>query len=257
MPHMSHYNPLQPRVPRGYPHGGRWTDDDFTPLHQAFLPAAPLIAEAGAATAAVAGRVATAKTIEAALTLLASLSVWNSEQYQAILAFKARDYRRDELDERRWAEVGLLTKEEVKKICDRFLQVRAITDAAVSVVRSEKPRPTGHVFGSRVHKIVRDVIHGPNDDPLDENFRAEVSILKTKEEAYGTPGSIRVDVIENVGNGTVCVYDVKTGSSILKPERMAEIVRKVFDLYGPKAKRIVVAEVGVARPLRLRWSPFK
>lgn len=53
----------------------------------------------------------------------------------------------------------------------------------------------------------------------DPDFRAEVSYLKNQEENYGGKDSIRIDVLEKVGDGTVCVYDIKTGQRGLSVAR--------------------------------------
>ena len=70
----------------------------------------------------------------------------------------------------------------------------------------------------------------------------------TTEEArrYGEFRSIRVDVLENVGNGTVCVYDIKTGDRGLSISRMDEIALNVNRLY-PGTQRVIVIET---RPTR-------
>lgn len=47
---------------------------------------------------------------------------------------------------------------------------------------------------------------------------------------------------ENPGSGTVCVYDVKTGRSGLKPARMLELASTV-QYYYPGTQRIIVTEV--------------
>jgi hypothetical protein len=80
------------------------------------------------------------------------------------------------------------------------------------------------------------------------NFRAEVSRLKGQEAdaAYGARGSIRIDVFENVGRGTICVYDIKTGEAGLSARRMADIAESAFE-YFPNTKRIIITEV---RPRR-------
>jgi len=71
-----------------------------------------------------------------------------------------------------------------------------------------------------------------------------VSFIKLKPDAtYGTRASIRVDVLEYIGNGTVCIYDLKTGNAILDPKRMFEIAKKVFAGYGINVERIIVTEV--------------
>lgn len=67
------------------------------------------------------------------------------------------------------------------------------------------------------------------------------SFLKSEEAAYGSRNSVRVDVLENVGDGTVCVYDIKTGTKGLSPGRMVEIATGVRSYY-PGTRRIMVIE---------------
>jgi hypothetical protein len=63
-----------------------------------------------------------------------------------------------------------------------------------------------------------------------------------EDDRYSRRGSIRIDVLENVGDGTVCVYDIKTGEGGLAPGRMAEIAKNVFSVYHG-TQRIIVTEV--------------
>ena len=44
---------------------------------------------------------------------------------------------------------------------------------------------------------------------------------------YGTKGAVRVDVIETLPDGTINVYDLKTGSAKLTPKRIAQIQKAV------------------------------
>jgi len=53
-------------------------------------------------------------------------------------------------------------------------------------------------------------------------------------------------VLESVGNGTVCVYDIKTGRRGLSTARSAEIVGTVFSRYQG-TRRIIMIET---RPTR-------
>jgi hypothetical protein len=56
------------------------------------------------------------------------------------------------------------------------------------------------------------------------NIRTEVSYLNGKEVDYGTPGSVRLDVVEYNANGNITgVYDLKTGSATLTPARIEQI----------------------------------
>lgn len=95
-----------------------------------------------------------------------------------------------------------------------------------------------------MHKQLADTINGPGGyrQPADANFRAEYSLIKSEEaKHYGEAGSIRVDVLENVGNGTVCVYDIKTGDKGMNVSRMDEIAFNVNRLY-PGTLRVIVIE---------------
>ena len=103
-------------------------------------------------------------------------------------------------------------------------------------MRREEIYRTDREYGTKVHKALKDSI-----DVLDDpNFLAEASAIKSIEAGYGKRGSIRVDVLENVGDGTVCVYDIKTGKSKLTTARMLEIASHVHSLYtGTKRIRVI------------------
>jgi len=195
--------------------------------------------------------------ISALLALFAALSARNSPDQRAVITFKAREFLGDKQGKLK-PEVRLLDREEVEKICRNLDIVQGLTDAAVADFWDERKQLGPSKFGTKVHKSVKDAINGPQPEPRDPNFKAEVSELKTLEEAppeakppiheqgkevkYGTKDSIRVDVLENVGNGTVCVYDIKTGRKGLDPARMAEIARAVKRSYGAESQ-IIVTEV--------------
>ena len=85
------------------------------------------------------------------------------------------------------------------------------------------------------------------DQLAEASFRAEVSVLKTINEAYGLKDSIRVDVLEDVRNGTVCVYDIKTGKRGLGFNRAVEVARKVADAFG-SAHRLIIIEIRPTNP---------
>jgi hypothetical protein len=53
-------------------------------------------------------------------------------------------------------------------------------------------------------------------------------------------------VLERVGDGTVCVYDIKTGRRGLSVARTAEVAANVFKAYAG-TQRIIVSEI---RPRR-------
>lgn len=101
--------------------------------------------------------------------------------------------------------------------------------------------------GTVTHKELEKLINGRGEAHL----HAEVSRVKGRwaDADYGTKGSVRIDVLEYAGEGTVCVYDIKTGksrSSRLSPARMRELAENALDAY-PGTQRIVVTEVRPSR----------
>lgn len=228
------YDSNQPRVPAGSPDGGRWTSggasdqsDDIRDLIE------PIFAPAVVPPAVIA--------IESALSLFAALLALNSANNRAIFEFNARGFDRDESGAADIANAQLLNREEVNAACPRLNEVQLRTDfAAASVRREDYDRPSE--YGTAVHTNLKRQI-AALDDP---NFRGEVSVLKTIEASYGERDSIRIDVFERLGNGTVCVYDIKTGKEGLSPARFAEITRRVFKVF-PDTTRIIISEI---RPTR-------
>lgn len=87
-----------------------------------------------------------------------------------------------------------------------------------------------------MHTAIKDDVR----DMKDPNFRTEVSAIKSIAADYGARGSVRVDIFENVGDGTVCVYDIKTGVSKLSPARMVEIASNVHSVYTGTKKILVI-----------------
>ncbi len=181
-------------------------------------------------------------TIEAGAALFVWLSGRNGPDSTAVMSFKADEYVPGETPQAKPEWVGTRTREETNEVCPRHEEVRSRTDDAADRVRREGNYWTAQQYGTAVHKDMEGQVRALKDP----NFRAEVSISKTKNETYGTPGSIRIDVLENVGNGTVCVYDIKTGRSGLSAARSVELVGTVFSRY-PGTNRILLIET---RPRR-------
>jgi hypothetical protein len=145
--------------------------------------------------------------------------------------------------------VASLTKEQVDEACPRHAEVQSITNKAAESTDRGAYRSDA-AYGTAVHKKIETEINGPTtyprSEPRDLNFRAEASLIKSKEESYGTSGTRRIDVLENPGKGTVCVYDIKTGLSPLTAPRMMELASTVSFLY-PGTQRIIVTEVRPGR----------
>lgn len=238
-----HYDPNQPRVPRGNHDGGQWTRDplggtshvEIQPEFVRDVPGRPPIPRVG--------------FLPALLALFAELLSRQSPQERELVEFEfnAREFLRDPAGTLESAKrrAKVLNRDEVRNEC-RLDDVQRRTDVAASAVALEE-QVTGKWLtptqrGTAIHTTVAREI---NSMKLKE-YRAEVSFIKMRDDGvYGEKGSIRVDILEYLGKNLVCVYDLKTGSSkknILTLERMHEIVQKVLDAY-PLAQRIIITEV--------------
>jgi len=215
------YDPNQPCIARGNPDGGEWTTQPS--IQPVFYDPR---------------RLAIRKAIEGGLALYTWLSTRSGSDKQAVIIFDAREFRSDGRGELDLDDVKLLDRDKVNAACPRLDKVQKRTDLAAEVVS----RTRGHLppaeFGTAVHTNLKRQIDGLSDP----DFRAEVSYLKNREETYGRKDSIRIDVLEKVGDGTVCVYDIKTGQRGLSLARTTEIATNVFKAY-PATQRILVSEI--------------
>jgi hypothetical protein len=226
----SHYDPEQPRVAKGHEGGGRWTRDGDRAFKVAFL-------EPGLPVPSI--------DLGLLLDLFRARSTRNGPNSQAVIEFKASDYQPTSEKVLDTGTVVQLNRREVEAACKRLEKVEEFTDKGVEEANKNLIRGPRE-FGTAVHSYVNQQIKNMKDP----NFRSEVSYLKMKEEkVYGTPGSIRVDVLEQRSDRTVCVYDIKTGKSGLSTARLGEIAKNVYGAY-PETNRIIITEV---RPAEPRW----
>ena len=82
----------------------------------------------------------------------------------------------------------------------------------------------GPVYGTKVHVAFANEVRALGNP----NVRAEVSFLNGRIVEYGTPGSVRVDAVWFAPNNEVfTVFDLKTGSATLTPQRILQIQQQV------------------------------
>ena len=81
----------------------------------------------------------------------------------------------------------------------------------------------GSVVGTNKHSLFKQKV----DALGNPNLATERTFLNGQEVSYGTKGGVRVDVIEYNANGTVTVYDLKTGSATLTQSRITQIQNAV------------------------------
>lgn len=232
MPNRFHYDPRQPRLPPGQHGGGQWTRESY-----GFLPPPPP-PPPGRDNPIV------QNALKIALAIYNWLSTRAQRDRQPVIAFKAREYRREGTDAFQPEDVVELTREEVDRFCKRFGFVQMWTDSAASAVRREPNNLSPSQEGTAIHKIVERAINVLKDP----DFRAERSYLKGVQEAqdYGTRGSVRIDAFEKRDETTVCVYDIKTGRSGLSNARFHEIAQAVTRAFGP-IQYLIITEVRPSR----------
>jgi RHS repeat-associated protein len=81
----------------------------------------------------------------------------------------------------------------------------------------------GPDHGTRVHSAFESEVNALGNT----NLSTEVSSLNGRVVPRGTPGSVRLDVVEGPLTGPTAVYDLKTGSATLTPARIQQIQRHI------------------------------
>lgn len=222
------FNPDQPRVPAGSSDGGQWGGGGGG---QATVK--PAFFDRRRAEAA-------RKALEAALALFAQLSAQNRPGQQAIFGFNARGFQPDGTGSLDQNSIQTLGRDEVSAACPRLGEVQDRVDRITADVKRENLGLSSTQFGTEVHTRLKNEINGLREP----DFLSEVSYLKSREaDHYGQIGSIRVDVDERVNVRTVCVYDIKTGTSGLSLPRMIEIAGRIYVSFDKMPTRIIVAEI--------------
>jgi hypothetical protein len=179
-----------------------------------------------------------------ALPLFAWFASMVEPNRAAVFALRARDYLNigDETKVQPLF-IGEIDEAEVNAACPAIDLVRRLTNKAAEDAQLNGPYPSPREYGTAVHTLLKLAIGKQKNADL----AAEVSLFKSGDvdrgADYGELGSIRIDVFDNTAkDGTVCVYDIKTGERGLSGPRSAELVNAVLARW-PETKRIIVIEV--------------
>ena len=90
--------------------------------------------------------------------------------------------------------------------------------AAASRARNTVGPGSGGAYGTRVHSAFEAEVNG-----LGRGLQTEVSYLNGQVVPRGTPGSVRLDVVNGPLNAPTSIFDLKTGSATLTPGRIQQI----------------------------------
>lgn len=189
------------------------------------------------AAAAAARRIPAVAIALAAYELYERLSAANTDNERAVADFVSRDYRPEEPERLKVRQVAMLDRDQVNNACPRLAEVEARAQEAMDRLTRDRPELSGARLGTAVHHDLSQQIKALNNP----NFVAERSFLKSENARYGPKDSTRIDVFERVGNGTVCVYDIKTSDARLRDSRSFEIATSVLARFSDTT-RIIVTE---------------
>ena len=130
---------------------------------------------------------------------------------------------------------GLIDPDELIKKDKYYGVLEGLARQAGDIVGPGK----GRQHGSRVHHELKELIE--NSKSLPPGMKAEVSYLPDGGDAhYASKGSIRIDIVHDLGRGTVHVYELKTGGAALKEPR---IDRTLAYNYFENKKTVIVMEL--------------
>jgi hypothetical protein len=211
----SHFNPNQPRVPKGHHDGGQWTRVGGGLQRLAALDAAQAPDRLIMSDAAPDG-----------------IRVWT--QYAEL---KDRDAVQDDTDVGSAADAAFIER------TTEFLH-KIVLAVATAVIR--RPGSTPREFGTAVHTEFARVVRGLNLPGIGRDG-VEQSFDQYGLAHYGKDGSIRTDVVLRNNRGIIiAIFDLKTGDAIIRPPRAAEI--RAMTKAGPN---VPVIELHAARgPVR-------
>lgn len=146
-----------------------------------------------------------------------------SDGQQAIMGFNAHDYRPGDNTNGKLelSYSGRVTQEQAELACRYLPEMQARLDDAVAKAGSISGDPSPAVYGTYVHRRLQEQIDAAGYPDL----HTEVSTYKIRVEAgfrpapYGYPATVRIDAIEYRSDGTMCIYDFKTGKAGLSAPR--------------------------------------
>lgn len=165
---------------------------------------------------------------------------------RTVMGFLPRDYRPGSQGQQApLTFVGKLPQEEVKKACDLLGKVQELANQAAEAAGDRRNFSSAATYGTNVHVRFRDFVNDLND----MNFRAERSFAKEAADPtsqdeinQGYSRSVRVDAYELTKDGTLCIYDLKTGRRGLSNSR-ADILAAAARLGLTGVQRVIVIEV--------------
>jgi hypothetical protein len=127
----------------------------------------------------------------------------------------------------------------VETACPAYPKVQAVTSSSDAKGRAQNPDATPQEIGNMVHKEVDAAFKGQPE------FKTNAGFLGNNELENGLrlAGSSFLDVLHDVGNGTFCIFDIKTGISGLGSRQINQYWNAAKDAFSGYVQRIYILEV--------------
>jgi hypothetical protein len=134
--------------------------------------------------------------------------------------------------------IGRLSQEETDAACPAYPKVQAVTSLSDAKIRAQNPDASPQQVGNLVHQEVEAFFKGQ------PGFKTNAGLLDgvLLRNGLRLPGSSFLDVLHDVGNGTICIFDVKTGISGLGSKQINQYWNEAKRAFG-YAQRIYILEV--------------
>ncbi len=138
--------------------------------------------------------------------------------------------------------VGDLSKATVDAICTAYDAVQNLTTSTYQAVAAS-PGMRPQQIGTTVHRIIETIVEGWPPTSF-ATFSGNVGLMGKRGRIKGArvAGSSWLDVLQDNGNNTVCVYDIKTGNATLQDPQASRYLDEVRK-FKQNATDIIVIEV--------------
>lgn len=132
--------------------------------------------------------------------------------------------------------VGQISREEVDDACPAYPKVH--NNFVGCYCQAQNPEATPQEIGNMVHKEVAAAFEG-HPGKVKAGFLGDREL----ENGLRVAGSSFLDVLHDVGDGTICIYDIKTGISGLGSRQIYRYWDAANNAFQGYAQRIYILEV--------------
>ena len=142
--------------------------------------------------------------------------------------------------------IGPLDIADVDRACPRFADVHQVAVEADARVRAANPGLAPRDLGTLIHREIAQEVRNWPEIRIAVWSEQGVFEGRQNDDPFLPPGASRIDVLEDAGRGTVCVYDPKTGDRTMSREQMLRYWREARE-FRPGTTRVFVIPIFTKR----------